>query len=346
MRKLQRAAAAAGSGRAGAWRSRPAGAAVPVVAIGAAVVAAACGTAFGTTGERADFALGFDTAKPATKAALVLHVVYKAKGDPNAKPSPIRKVVIAAPAGTRFDTGAVPPCKASDDELMAQGSGACPAESKIGAGTLIADTGFGPPADPVKADLTLFNTGDSVLEVVTAQGTDRVLGTDRLHVDGSTLTGAPPVTPGGPPDGETAVRQIDFTIDRASGFVATPPTCPASGQWTSTGTFGFKDGAEETLTSSAPCERPTAVKPPPSARLRIVPRHVRAGRTTRFTARIEHASPACSQGVRVRVGGRRVRTDANGVARLHVKVNRAGPHTATAKKGGCPTLKTSFAAAR
>jgi hypothetical protein len=303
---------------------------------------AASSSASATTGKRADFDLGFDTGKPGIRAALVLHVVYKAADDPDAKPSPIRKVVIAAPQGTRFDTKAVPSCKASDDELMAQGSGACPAESRIGAGKLTADSGFGPPADPVHADLTLFNTGDAVLEVVTAEGTDRVLGTDRLHIDGSTLTGAPPVTPGGPPDGETAVRQIDFTIDAKTGFVTTPATC--AGQWISTGTFGFKDGAEETLQSSVPCDR-AAATPPPAPRLALSPTRVRIGHPTRFTARIAGAGAACTRGVRVRVGGKRVRTGRKGVARLTVTVNRPGAHAATAKKRGCPTLRTAFAAA-
>jgi hypothetical protein len=310
----------------------------------AAVIAAvaAGGSALASTGKRADFELGFDTKQPATNAALVLHVVYKAANDPDAKPSPIRKVVIAAPEGTRFDTKAVPQCKASDDELRAEGSGACPPESRIGAGKLTADTGFGPPADPVKADLTLFNTGDAVLEVVSAEGTDRVLGTDRLHVDGSTLTGAPPVTPGGPPDGETAVRQIDFTIEAASGFVTTPAKC--TGEWTSTGTFGFKDGAEETLKSVVGCDGPPVAAE--AARLKLSPRRVRAGRATRFTARVRGASAACTTGVRVRVGGRRVRTGPGGTVSVRVEVNRAGAHSATAKKRGCPTLRTDFTAAR
>jgi hypothetical protein len=305
------------------------------------VLAASTASAAATTGERADFELGFSTAKAGARAGLVLHIVYKAAGDPEAKPSPIRKVVVAVAPGTRFDTGAVPPCSASDDELRAQGSGACPPESKIGAGKLLADTGFGPPTDPVAADLTLFNTGDSVLEVVTAPGTDRVLGTDRLHIDGSTLTGAPPVTPGGPPDGETSVRQIDFTIGAASGFVTTPGACPGDVQWRSTGTFGFKDGAEETLQSAAACEPvQTAAKP----RLALSPRRVRTGRATRFTGRVLGASPRCTRGVLVRVGGRRVRTGPGGRARLTVAAHRAGAHAATAKKSGCRTLNTPFRA--
>src|SRR4051812_10274610 len=107
----------------------------------AAATLLATGSAGATTGKRADFSLGFSTKARGARAALTLHVVYKAPGgDPNAKPSPIRKVVIRAPAGTRFHTAAVAKCTASDDELRAEGSGACPAESRIGAGKLRADT--------------------------------------------------------------------------------------------------------------------------------------------------------------------------------------------------------------
>lgn len=222
------------------------------MAMVAATVVAVAGA---TTGKRADFDLAFSTRAPGQTASLTLHVLYKAD-DPDAKPSPIRKVVVAAPEGTRFHTDAVEVCKASDDQLMAQGSGACPAESRIGGGKLTVMTGFGPPVDPVAGDLALFNGGDTVIEVVTAPGTDRTVGTDRLHIDGSTLSGNPPTTPGGPPDGETAVREIDFTIDAGTGFVSTPRTCTASGKWKSTGTFGFADGVEETLTSVAPCSAP------------------------------------------------------------------------------------------
>jgi hypothetical protein len=233
-----------------------------------AMAMAMASTAAGTTGKRADFALGFSTKARAARAALTLHVVYKAPGDPNGKPSPIRKVVVTAPAGTRFHTGAVARCTATDDELEAEGRGACPEASRIGAGKLTADTGFGAPVDPLAGDLTLFNSGTAVVEVVTAPGTDRVLGIDRLKIAGSTLSGHPPTTPGGPPDGETAVRQIDFTIDRKTGYVTTPRTCPRSRRWTATGTFGFKDGSEETLTSRLACKRPPRRRSSPSPSLR------------------------------------------------------------------------------
>jgi hypothetical protein len=230
----------------------------------AAATLLAAAPAGATTGKRADFSLGFSAKSRGATSALVLHVVYKAADGSNGKPSPIRKVVIRAPAGTRFRTGAVAKCEASDEELQAQGRGACPEASRIGAGKLTADTGFGPPVDPVTGDLTLFNTGTAVLEVVTAPGTDRVLGTDRLKISGSTLTGNPPTTPGGPPDGETAVRQIDFTIERKTGYVTTPRTCPRSRRWVSSGTFGFADGAEETVRSTTACRRPKPKRRSPS----------------------------------------------------------------------------------
>ena len=297
----------------------------------------AIGAANATTGRRADFDLRFPTASPAAQAALVLHVVYKAADDPNAKPSPIRKVVVAAAPGTRFDTGAVAKCTATDDELMAEGRGACPPDSRIGAGKLTADTGFGPPVDPVAGDLTLFNSGTAIIEVVTAPGTDRAVGIDRLRIDGSTLTGAPPTTPGGPPDGETAVRQIDFTIERATGFVTTPPSCPHSGEWITRGTFGFADGAEGTVTSASACHRVTA-------RLSLAPTRVRLGRLTRFTARVVGAPTGCTRGSIVRIGGRRAKTGADGRATLTVTAHRVGAHRATAKKGGCATLAAPFTA--
>lgn len=293
-----------------------------------------------STGTRADFDLGLAPATVGAPADLTLHVVYKAAGDPDAKPSPIRKVVIAAPPGTEFHVDAVPVCKASDDELKAQGSGACPAESRVGAGKLTADSGFGPPVDPVPGDITLFNAGDALLEVVTAPGTDRVLGTDRLAIHGSTLVGNPPSTPGGPPDGETAIRQIDFTVERASGFVSTPPAC--GGEWTSTGTFGFKDGAEETLSSTIACQAPGHASARP--RLALSPQRLRTGARTRFSARIAGAEPGCIAGALVRIGGRRARTDARGRVRLTVTVRRAGRHTASAKKPGCRTLVATYAA--
>jgi hypothetical protein len=124
--------------------------------------------------------------------------------------------------------------------------------------------------------------------------------------------------------------------------VTTPPTCPSGGPWVSTGTFGFADGAEETLQSATPCDRRRAAR----ARLSVSPKRATLGGPTRFTARVSGASAGCTRGVRVRIGGRRAKTGARGRVRLTVTVRRAGPHLAAARKRGCPTLAAAFAGVR
>ncbi|MDP9384253.1 MAG: hypothetical protein M3P50_03285, partial [Actinomycetota bacterium] len=203
-------------------------------------------------GERVDLGLELGSRTPGTPTPLALDLRFKPSGDPDGKPSPIRSAAISAPPGTRFDLGAVPACKATDEELRALARDACPAASRIGAGALTAVTGFGPPVDPFEADLTLFNTPSGFVELVTDRGSGRTLGFDRATVEGNTATLAPPRSPGGPPDGETAVRRVAFTID-APGYVRTPPDCPADGHWRSTGTFGFADGVTATEGASTPC---------------------------------------------------------------------------------------------
>ena len=56
-------------------------------------------------GERADFAVRFAERAPGASTAMTLHVRYKAAGDPEAKPSPVRRVVIELPAGTGLADG-------------------------------------------------------------------------------------------------------------------------------------------------------------------------------------------------------------------------------------------------
>lgn len=208
---------------------------------------------------RADLGVRFSSATPARATALRLHILYKAAGNPNAKPSPIRRLLIALPSGTHFDGTARARCLATDVQLMVLGPAACPPESRVGSGTLTVDTGFGTPIDPVATDATLFNTGEGFVEVVTQQDTDRPLGTDRVHVSGHTLSATPPSIPGGPPDGQTAVRQIDFFLDapqhRARAYFTTPGTCPRGGMWTSLARFTFADGVTDAENATTPCRR-------------------------------------------------------------------------------------------
>ena len=92
-----------------------------------------------------------------------------------------RRGMFRLPAGTRIDTNAVAKCTATDEELRAQGRRRpAPRARKVGAGTLTAVTGFGPPADPVAGEVTVFNGDGQLIELVTVPDTDRSAGFDRL----------------------------------------------------------------------------------------------------------------------------------------------------------------------
>jgi len=173
---------------------------------------AAAPAAHGGSTERADFTMRFGARVPSSDTALDLRILYKAPGDREAKPSPIRKLVIDAPPGTRFRGERFPACDASDLELRSRGRRACPPGALVGRGALTVMTGLGSSFDPFPTDVWIYNTPIGFVEVVQQRGQDATLGLDRITVTGSRLSGHPPATPGGPPDGQSAVREIDFTF--------------------------------------------------------------------------------------------------------------------------------------
>src|SRR4051812_22389755 len=273
-------------------------------------------------GRLADFGLHFTSTAPNTPTGLSVHIVLRRAGDPNGKPSPIRSAVITLPSGWRSDSGAVPQCTAGDDELKTRGSDACPPDTQLTVGSFSAITGFGPPVDPLAGDDHVFNGPSQLIEVITAPGSSLSPAADRLTIDGTTITAHPPKAPGGPPDGESAVRSIDFAIPvrAAAGrsLFTTPPDCPGSGRWTSTGTFGFADGSTDTVASVTPCEEL------PALRVAVRPRRVRAGTRVRFSVRVRSSASDCIAGARVRFAGRTVRTNRHGRAALAATLRRPG----------------------
>jgi hypothetical protein len=319
-----------------------------VFALALAVFAAAPVSA--DAGPRAELLVEFAQTHAGAPTAMTVHILYRAPNDPEAKPSPIRGAELAAPRGTRFDATAREHCQATDAELMAFGRAACPAGSRVGGGKLVAITGFGAPVDPFLTDVTLFNTDGGVIELVQQQGTDHTLAIDRATVRGNVYTSHPPHTPGGPPDGETAVRSIDFSFDAPApgtrAFITTPSSCPDDRRWTATGRFTF-DGVVDVAHSSMQCASagpPSGSSPLSSSTsptLQVAPRRVRRGHSRRFRLRLVAVSGGCRRGALVRLGDQRGRTSASGRAALRTVLNRPGPHIAVASKHGCPTVRTT-----
>jgi hypothetical protein len=130
---------------------------------------------------------------------MALHIRYTKSGDPMAKPSPIRHLVINAPAGTLFHTGTVPACHASDAELMVTGPNGCPSASRIGGGPVTVVTGFGAPIDPFISPTPVFNDGTGWVEISQTPSSPSItVAVTRLSITGSRLAGSVGAAPGGP----------------------------------------------------------------------------------------------------------------------------------------------------
>jgi hypothetical protein len=196
----------------------------------------------------------FTTAVPASPTGVALGVTYRQPGDPQAKPPAVTGVRIGLPTGTTVHLGAVPVCSASDPTIELLGDAACPRASRVGSGTLSAVTGFGPPVDPFRADIGVFNDASGFVEVVTLPGMSLPALDTRVTVTGDTLTAQVPPIPGGPPDFHTAVRDIALTFSASNGYVTTPPSCPPTHQWESTAQFSFADGTAQSAIATTPCK--------------------------------------------------------------------------------------------
>ncbi len=274
--------------------------------------------------------LEFGTPRPAVPTRMDLHIAYTNRHDPNAKPPPIRHLAIDAPTGTSFDAAAVPVCESSDSELMAGGAGACPPQSEIGEGPIVVLTGFGPPFDSFTSPTDVFNDGEGWLEVSQDSSKSQVIAVTRLAVAGNRISGEIGATPGGPPDGQTAVSTVDLRFPASSGYVTTPPRCPRDGLWKTSATYAFGDGTSEIVHDEVAC-----VRRKPRIRPRVRPAEVEAGEPA--TVRVRLASDhGCASNAEVRIGERPALSASDaGRATLTAVFRRPGLRSVTASKPGC-----------
>jgi hypothetical protein len=235
---------------------------VRVIAAMAAAGAAAALPAAAYAGPRFDYKQVFTTARPGASTGIDTQILYKHPDDPNAKPIPVRQEVFTFPRGTRFDESVVPDCTVPDLVLRLQGESACPPESWIGGGhgnTTM--TGFpGAGETPIRANA--FDYGSGAFRVLGGPEQFPLRLVAHGQREGRIRTVDIPPGPGGPPDGESALRRIHNVFparslgDRA--YVRTPRRCPSTGVWTFKARLTFADGGVERNVYRMPCRR----KPP------------------------------------------------------------------------------------
>jgi hypothetical protein len=228
-------------------------------AIFAVVAAAAAALAPSAhAGARADYKQMFTTPAPGTSTGTDTQILYKNPSDPNGKPIPVRREVFTFPAGTTYDESVVPDCTASDVELMLVGKSACPADSWMGGGQ--GDTsmsGFQGAGDTALDVDGWDDAGDMVLF-----GRDHASGigfVTRARRVGQVITVDVPRSPGGPPDGESALHRVHNVFAARSlgarAYTRTPRKCPRSGAWTFRAQLTFADGVVEHDVYRMPCMR-------------------------------------------------------------------------------------------
>jgi hypothetical protein len=223
------------------------------------VATAAVAAPGASAGVRVDYKQMFTTQVPGRSTGTDTRLLYKNPKDPKAKPIPVRREEFTFPAGTTYDESVVPDCTASDAEIRLFGKSACPAASWIGGGQGDTSmTGFGPGEDALDVDAW----DDAGVLVVFGRSHDfpAIGAVARGHRKGQTMIVDVPSTPGGPPDGESALRRIHHVFPpRSAGkraLMRTPRKCPRSGFWKFSARFTFADGAVEHDAYRMRCRRP------------------------------------------------------------------------------------------
>jgi hypothetical protein len=210
-------------------------------------------------GQPTSFSATFSTHRAATASGLVLRTTGKPPAAGITVPPAVRQTVVF-PAGTRLKLSALPQCHASDAAIAAQGAeGACPAASRVGTGG--ADGILN--GKPTHFDIGIYAVRGQLVFAAEQNGKPLkqsfrgVARGARLELTVPTLNGMIA------PTGFTARIPAGH---RATPWLRTPPSCPASRHWTITGHFqGFSAAAPpshpvtpaQTLTQKLPC-RPTA----------------------------------------------------------------------------------------
>ena len=304
-----------------------------ITATGLAAIALAAQASAVSEPPRQTYSERFTTDVPGTATGRAYAIEWVNPDDPDGKPPAFSHLHVELAKGARFDTSALPHCRASDAELMAAGPSGCPAESKVAVDETVIDSGFAEPGRYFTTDLVFFNNENELVLVATVRenGARVVL---RAQVGERTIDLDVPMLPGTPPDGGAAKRQRGEWYALSSvrdgkrvNYLTTPPTCPASGFWVNRITWTYRDGVEQTRESRSPCKRSSApagadARPP---RIRPAAGIPRGCASKPFRARFRIADASALRSARVKLDGRTIASSRRKRFGVRIPVDRMRP---------------------
>ncbi len=206
--------------------------------------------------------LRFTTTAPRTSTGFSISVRFQNPTNATEKPYAATTMVIHGPRGSVIDTSVPPQCDVLDAELLIEGPSSCPADSQIGGGTAVSDTGSnsGPFPRYQHVTVTDFNTQGGEIGFDRDNDPPGIRSVDHTTFQGTTSTSHFPMSPGSPPpDDYTALKTLRLYFPPYSrdgrAYHLTPPSCPSGGYWTFTADFTYSDGVTQSIESHSPCKR-------------------------------------------------------------------------------------------
>jgi hypothetical protein len=238
---------------------------VALTAAAAALLAISADYAASQAGSRQTSSYTLTQKRPNQSTAERFKFDYVNPEDPAGKPPVVKRVETILPHTARYDASVPGSCTASDEELMARGAAACPADSAIGGGVVTVDTGLPGAARIVTADVEFFNNAEDpggefiYLNTVRGTGARTVIRADVTLRRTITVVD---MLPGAPPEGGS-IDTVDLEVANVSrviggkrrNYMTTPKRCPANGQWITRVSFTYGDGVTQTVPTVNRCSR-------------------------------------------------------------------------------------------
>lgn len=217
-----------------------------------AVVCGTAGVALASPQFASTLAFTFSSKVPGSPSGFDSLATFSDPGEPAGKPKELVKIKVTFHPGTRVDTAALPRCRASDTDVQRLGLRACPASTRLGVvhaqGVISTGARFNPVGN-------LFNARRAIIVVVTVDG--RYITSFRDDLTRDTLTVNFRLPPG-----VSLIRfkpHIPRHFRKRGGkrraYMRTPKRCPATGAWTTTVVFSYRDGSTQEVSAPTPCRR-------------------------------------------------------------------------------------------